>query len=233
MKLMNRRDFIASAAVTAGSLALPARVFAQPLSADKRSLRLLDIARREVQKADSVLWRRDIVGIADFGLHSALPRFHFVSLENGTVRSFLVAHGTGSDPEHDGWLKLFSNVPGSNATSRGAYISWEWYVGKYGTSIRMGGLDPTNSNAFDRAIVMHAASYATPEHVARWGRLGRSNGCLAMGPADFGEALVHLSGGRLIYADSLGIGPDGEQVAGPYPPPAEQYAASPSGAQPA
>lgn len=233
MFAMKRRDFIASAAMAAGSLALPARVFAQALPADKRALALLDIAKREVEKANGVLWRRDIVGIADFGLHSALPRFHFVNLENGSVRSFLVAHGTGSDPEHDGWLKAFSNVPGSNATSRGAYISWEWYTGKYGTSIRMGGLEATNSNAFDRAIVMHSANYATPEHVAQWGKLGRSNGCLAMSPADFGEALVHLSGGRLVYADSLGIGPDGQQVAGPYPSPAEHYAASTPGMQPA
>lgn len=219
--------------MAAGALALPARVFAQPLSADKRSLRLIDIARREVEKAGSALWRRDTVGIADFGQHSALPRFYFVNLEGGTVRSFLVAHGTGSDPQHDGWLKEFSNVPGSNATSRGAYISWEWYVGKYGTSVRMGGLEPTNSNAFDRAIVMHSANYATPEHVARWGKLGRSNGCLAMAPGDFNEALMHLSGGRLVYVDSLGIGPDGEQVAGPYPPPAESYATYSAGTQPA
>lgn len=226
MRAMNRRDFIASAAVVAaGSLALPARAFAQALPADKRSLRLLEIARREVERAGGVLWRRDIVGIADYGLHSALPRFHFANLEAGTVRSFLVAHGSGSDHEHDGWLKQFSNVPGSNATSRGAYISWEWYTGKYGTSVRLGGLEPTNSNALDRAIVMHSADYATAEHVAQWGRLGRSNGCFAMSPADFGEALVHLSGGRLLYADSLSIGPDGEQVASPCPPPAEQYAA--------
>jgi hypothetical protein len=233
MQVMNRRDFIASAAVAAGTLALPARAFAQALPADKRSVRLLEIARREVERVGNVLWRRDIVGIADYGLHSALPRFHFANLETGTVRSFLVAHGSGSDPEHDGWLKQFSNVRGSNATSRGAYISWEWYTGKYGTSIRLGGLEPTNSNALDRAIVMHSADYATPEHIAQWGRLGRSNGCFAMSPADFGEALVHLSGGRLLYADSLGIGPDGEQVAGPYPPPSEQYAATATGSQPA
>lgn len=202
--LMNRRDFLAATSAGAAALALPLRVAAQA-APDERTRRILDIAKREVERAGDVLWRRDIAGIADFGVHSSLPRFHFANLENGTVRSFLVTHGTGSDPEHDGWLKNFSNVDGSLCTSRGAYISWEWYTGRYGTSIRLGGLDADNSNALPRAIVMHAASYATPEHVARWGRLGRSNGCFAMGPDDFREALWHLSGGRLLYADQLGI----------------------------
>jgi len=228
MARVNRRTFIASAAAAAGTLALPARVFAQPSGLDARSRQILDIARREVERAGAVLWRRDIAGIADFGLHSALPRFHFANLEAGTVNSFAVAHGQGSDPEHDGWLKRFSNEVGSNATSHGAYISWEWYTGRYGTSVRLGGLDPTNSNALDRAIVMHSADYARPEHVERWGRLGRSNGCFALAPDDFLVALVQLSGGRLLYADSLGIGPDGEQVFGPAPHPAVQRAESAS-----
>jgi hypothetical protein len=201
---LDRRKFIASAAVAAGALAMPARLFAQA-APDARTQRILEIARREVERAGDVLWRRDIAGIADFAAHSSVPRFHFANLEEGTVKSYLVSHGTGSDPEHDGMLKHFSNVPGSNATSRGAYVSWEWYVGRYGTSVRLGGLEPDNSNAFDRAIVMHAADYARPEHVARWGRLGRSNGCFAMAPDDFMWALTQLSGGRLIYADRLGI----------------------------
>ena len=122
---VNRRHFIASAAAAAGTLALPARVFAQPSGLDAKSTQILEIARREVARAGNVLWRRDIAGIADFATHSSLPRFHFANLENGTVNSFRVAHGLGSDPEHDGWLKWFSNQVGSNATARGAYISWE------------------------------------------------------------------------------------------------------------
>ena len=111
----------------------------------------------------------------------------------------------GLGPRDDGWLKWFSNEPGSLATARGAYISWEWYTGKYGTSVRLGSLDPDNSNTFDRAIVMHAAEYCTQAHVDRWGRLGRSNGCFALSPEDFLDALANLSGGRLLYADRLGL----------------------------
>ncbi|MEO6388877.1 MAG: murein L,D-transpeptidase catalytic domain-containing protein [Croceibacterium sp.] len=203
VKSMDRRQFIAAAAAATGALAAPARVFAQASGLDARSTQILDIARREVARAGNVLWRRDIAGIADFAVHSAIPRFHFANLESGTVQSFRVAHGTGSDPEHDGFLNWFSNEPGSNATSRGAYISWEWYTGKYGTSVRLEGLDPDNSNTFERAIVMHSAAYCTEEHVERWGRLGRSNGCFALAPDDFLQALAQLSGGRLLFADQL------------------------------
>ena len=165
--------------------------------------RVLEIAAREVQKAGKAVWRKDIAGIADFARPSSLPRFHFVNLENGTVRSFLVAHGRGSDPQHDGWLKNFSNVPGSEATSRGGYLTCEWYNGKYGTSIRLVGLDNDNSLALDRAIVVHPAWYVDPTMIAKWGKIGRSEGCFAMAPGDFNEALWHLSGGRLLYADRI------------------------------
>ncbi len=166
--------------------------------------KILTIAARERDRLGAKLWRTDIVGVADFARPSTLPRLHFANLESGTVRSFLVAHGRGSDPEHSGFLHQFSNIPGSEATSRGAYITAEWYKGKYGTSIRLLGQDQDNSEALPRAIVMHPANYATPEHIARFGKLGRSEGCFAMSPQDFNEALWHLSGGRLLYADRIG-----------------------------
>ena len=203
--LVNRRGFIAGAAATAVAAALPARVFAQPYSVPEQNRRILAVAKEQMERVRSVLWRTDIVGVADFALPSAMPRLHFADLEKGEVRSFLVAHGKGSDPEHDGFLKLFSNDVGSLATSRGAFITYEWYKGKYGTSIRLGGLDPENSNTLDRAIVMHPAWYANPDMLEKWGKLGRSDGCFAMPEADFNEALWHLSGGRLLYADRLGI----------------------------
>ncbi len=161
------------------------------------------MARREISRAGSRLWRTDLAAIADFGRPSSLPRLHFVNMESGTVRSFLVAHGRGSDPEHDGWLKHFSNTPGSEATSRGAYMTAEWYNGKYGTSIRLVGMDKDNYNALDRAIVMHPAWYVEPSMIEKWGKIGRSEGCFAMAPGDFNEALWNLSGGRLIYADRI------------------------------
>lgn len=212
---MRRRDLLRTGLAAGAGLALPAKLFAQVNPAAARDARLLEIAREQLARAGDRIWKKDIVGIADFGLRSSEHRFHFVDLVNQRVQSFHVAHGIGSDSEHDGWLKRYSNVEGSEATSRGAYMTRSWYVGKYGTSIRLDGLDPTNSNALPRAIVMHQADYATPEHVDRWGRLGRSNGCFAMGPEQFDRALIDLSGGRLLYSDSLGLAPNGTIVASP------------------
>lgn len=181
--------------------------------------KILDIAAREKARLGAKLWRTDLVGVADYAMPSWRPRLHFANLENGTVRSFLAAHGRGSDPEHDGWLKSFSNIPGSEATSRGAYLTCEWYKGKYGTSIRLVGLDSDNSLALDRAIVMHSAWYVDQGMITKWGKIGRSEGCFAMRPADFNEALWHLSGGRLLFADRIG---DGATFPPPPQPPLQQ-----------
>lgn len=198
------REGVILGAGAATTLAAPARVFASVSALTPYERRVVEVARRERDRALDMLWQTDRVVVADFARPSSLPRLHFVELETGGLRSFLVAHGRGSDPEGDGWLKHFSNGIGSNATSRGAYLTAEWYEGKYGTSIRLMGLDSDNSNALDRAIVMHPAWYAAPDMLTKWGKLGRSEGCFAMAPEQFGEALRNVSGGRLLYADRIG-----------------------------
>jgi len=201
--IVTRRAVLAGA--LAAGVAAP-RVFAQPYVVTQQHRRVLAIAKDQLDRVRTQLWRTDVVGIADFALPSSLPRLHFADLEAGMVHSFLVTHGKGSDSEHDGFLKRFSNDIGSGATSRGAYVTYEWYDGKYGASIRLGGLDPDNTNAAQRAIVMHPAWYAAPDMLQIWGRLGRSDGCFAMAPDDFPQALWHLAAGRLLFADKLGLG---------------------------
>ena len=212
---MERRDLLKAAVATAGLASLGGPVFAQTNPTAARDARLIALAREQLARVGDVIWKKDIVGIADFGLHSAQRRFHFVDLVNERVDSYHVTHGTGSDAEHDGWLKRYSNIEGSEATCRGAFLTRSWYTGRFGTSIRLDGLDPTNDMAMPRAIVMHQANYARPEHIARWGKLGRSNGCFALGPDQFDKVLLHLSGGRLLYAESLGLAEDGSIVTPP------------------
>ncbi|HEY6870300.1 MAG TPA: murein L,D-transpeptidase catalytic domain family protein, partial [Novosphingobium sp.] len=171
---MDRRTLLTGILAAAASDALPRRVFAQPWSISDQHRKVLAVAKDQMERNRARLWRTDVVGVADFDLPSSLPRFHFADLERGTVRSFLVAHGKGSDPQHDGFLKTFSNLPDSLATSRGAYVTYEWYKGKYGTSIRLGGVDQDNSNALQRAIVLHPAWYANADMLEKWGKLGRS-----------------------------------------------------------
>jgi hypothetical protein len=145
----------------------------------------------------------DKIAIADFSLPSAQPRFHIVNLGTGQCESLLVAHGMGSDPEHTGLLHRFSNDPGSNATCEGAFLTSDYYTGQHGASQRLEGLDPTNNNALDRAIVVHAAWYSNPDMIAKWGKLGRSQGCFAVGEADLETVFLRLGAGRMIYSAKI------------------------------
>lgn len=143
---------------------------------------------------------RDRIGIVDFSVSSSKPRFHLVDLRNGQASSFLVAHGSGSDPDHTGFAQRFSNAFGSNASSEGAFVARDYYVGKHGRSQRLVGLDASNNNALARALVIHGAWYANAEMLRTHGKLGRSQGCFAVGDADLDKVFGALGEGRLLYA---------------------------------
>jgi hypothetical protein len=145
----------------------------------------------------------DVVGVADFSQPSRIPRFHLVDLVNGGVDTLLVAHGRGSDPDRTGWLRSFSNRPGSAATSQGHYLTSKYYFGEHGRSIRLRGLDATNSNAEDRGIVVHAAWYVGPGILREHAKLGCSEGCFAVSQSDLPRVLSRLGPGRLLVATKL------------------------------
>jgi hypothetical protein len=146
---------------------------------------------------------RDTIGIADFSRPSSEPRFHVVDLASGQVESHRVCHGRGSDPAHSGYLERFSNDFGSYATSSGTYTTADYYDGKYGLSMKVRGLDWSNSNAEARAIVIHNAWYAEDDMIPLHGMLGRSEGCFAMSRASQDAVMRRLAGGRMIFAEKL------------------------------
>jgi hypothetical protein len=200
MMISRRSLFAESGGMAAAALLGPVSSFASSagLSPDmlKRALAALD-------KHRSAIANHDTIAIADFSLPSRTPRFHVVDLTSGHVSSHLVAHGRGSDPAHTGWLHRFSNAPGSHATSDGAYRTGGLYSGAHGRSIRLTGLDTTNSNALPRAIVVHAAWYVNPEMARSHGALGRSEGCFALANGSMPEVLGRIGSGCLIYADKI------------------------------
>jgi hypothetical protein len=165
--------------------------------------RIVTRARAAFDRHRSRIVHGDIVGIADFTRASASPRFYLLDTNTGRVTTHLVSHGRGSDPAHTGFLHHFSNQFGSEASSNGAYLTSEFYHGKYGRSMRVRGLDHSNSNAEARAIVVHTAWYAEPNVVAETGRLGRSEGCFALPNRSLQEVLARLGPGRFLYADRL------------------------------
>jgi hypothetical protein len=192
---IDRRTLLGAAAL--GLVSRPARALAARSPAE--------VAREGLQRHAARIAAEDMVGIADFAAPSRLPRFFLVDMAAGTADALLVSHGRGSDPAHRGWVERFSNHPGSFASSAGAYLTGEPYVGRHGRSQRLVGLDPENSNAEVRAIVIHGAWYVSPDMVARYGKLGRSEGCFAFSDADLATVLARLGPGRLLYAGKFGI----------------------------
>jgi hypothetical protein len=165
--------------------------------------RILTRARAAFDRNRWRLAHTDIVGITDFSRASSEPRLYLVNTVSGRVSQHLVSHGRGSDPAHTGWLQRFSNDYGSYATSNGAYVTGDYYYGQYGRSMKLRGLEHSNSNAEARAIVVHSAWYAEPNVVREHGRLGRSEGCFAMSQTSLQEVLNRLGPGHLLYADKV------------------------------
>lgn len=139
---------------------------------------------------------RRYIGIIDFAAHSSKARFFLLNVETNEVHAMHVAHGTGSDPDGDGFANRFSNVPNSRASSLGFYLTGALYNGSRGRSMRLHGLSSTNSNALSRAVVIHESAYVREANV----RQGRSFGCPAVAKSEIRRVLSSLNGGALIYA---------------------------------
>jgi L,D-transpeptidase catalytic domain len=171
----------------------------------------------------------DII-VVDFAKPSSQPRLYAINLltGQGIDTPIAVAHGVGSDRNDDGVTDFFSNMPASLASSLGAARGAERYYGQNGLSLRLDGLDPSNSNMRYRDIVAH--SYA-PERrryfnasliQARGGRPGVSEGCFVVAP-EYRDWLFNLLGnGGFLFAGLSGArAKEMEALISPPPPPAQ------------
>lgn len=207
MEPVGRRQFLIRSTAAVAGLGIAGMPFGAVASTllDDVGLdpRLLARAASALARHSDQISNHDIMAIADFSKPSRLPRFFLYNLVDGRTTPLLVAHGIGSDRAHSGWVQAFSNIPGSEATSAGAYRVGESYIGKYGASRRLVGLDPENDQAENRAIVIHPAPYVSQAIIDRQGKLGRSQGCFAFAHANIGEVLERLVPGALLYAGKV------------------------------
>ena len=157
----------------------------------------LDALKRHGDRVE----KQDRVYIVDFQAHSSAPRLFRLDLITGKATAFRTAHGKGSDPAHTGFAERFSNEPESNASSVGAYLTaGQAWGSKHGPNVLLDGLDPTNSEVRDRAIIVHGADYCEPAYLAANGKLGRSFGCFAVSQADLNALRPDMDAGRLLFA---------------------------------
>ncbi|MBO9665251.1 MAG: murein L,D-transpeptidase catalytic domain family protein [Bdellovibrio sp.] len=153
----------------------------------------------------------ELVVIIDFSRASTEKRFFFINLKTGEVMKHLVSHGIGSG--NSNYASRFSNIKDSRQTSLGIYLAGDTYMGKYGRTLRLYGLQGSNDQAYNRDIVLHGAWYAAdtfpdsinPKTGQKFGRLGVSWGCPALPTSTAAKLIPMLKNGSLVmhYFGSL------------------------------
>lgn len=138
--------------------------------------------------------------IVDFGQHSKQKRLYVFDTQSDTVTQYYVAHGKGSDPDHNGIADTFSNISGSNKSSLGIYWCDKPYDGNHGLSMRLKGLEDTNSKAEARKIVFHRAEYVSDEFIEDNGKIGRSEGCFVVENTVCDALIRQLKNGSYLTA---------------------------------
>ncbi len=140
----------------------------------------------------------NLLVMVDYTKPSTEERLFIIDLRKKQLLiSSLVTHGRGTG---DLYATKFSNKNNSYSTSSGFYLTGNIYNGKHGESLELYGLEKgKNDNAKKRTIVMHSAYYANKAFAEKYGRLGRSKGCLVL-PTDLNAKIINLiSGGVVLY----------------------------------
>jgi hypothetical protein len=98
--------------------------------------------------------RKDYVVFVDYSKSISEERLYVIDMNTSeTILTTKVAHGINSGKEY---ATYFSNIDKSLKSSLGVYITQETYYGYFGYSLRVNGLDETNSNARHRKIIFHS-----------------------------------------------------------------------------
>lgn len=153
-------------------------------------------------RADDHLVRKEIANknyaiVIDFSKPSTQRRLYLLNLKTGQVEKYFVAHGINTG---DIEAEKFSNAIDSRKSSLGLYLTGSSYVGKHGESIYLYGLEKSNDRAFERAIVMHGASYVSMDFLGKHGRMGRSWGCPVVSDAIIKKLIPIIKEGAVVYA---------------------------------
>lgn len=146
----------------------------------------------------SAKYSSDVAFFLDMRIESGKNRFFIYDLKhNKLVNKGLVGHGSGSETGIPGKLQ-FSNVMNSNSSSLGKYAIGSSYSGRFGKAYKLYGLDKTNSNAFDRNVVLH--KYADVPFEEQIKPICNSLGCPMVNEKFFGviEKTIDTSKKKII-----------------------------------
>lgn len=116
--------------------------------------------------------------MVDMSIPSNRMRFFIYDLRENEVKAqAMVSHGLcqGGEPG-----EMFSNKVGSGCSSLGKYRIGQSYYGQWGYSYKLHGLEPTNSRAYERTVVLHA-HHAIPD-IEVEDEIVKSLGCPMVSP---------------------------------------------------
>jgi len=117
--------------------------------------------------------------LIDMSLSSGQNRFFVYDFQKDTIRNAgVVTHGNCNQYWLEG--RKYDNKIGCGCTSLGKYKVGYSYKGKFGLAYKLYGLDKTNSNAFDRFVVLH--SHACVPETEIKDDICQSNGCPTVAP---------------------------------------------------
>jgi hypothetical protein len=126
--------------------------------------------------------------LIDLSVHNGRKRFFVFDLQKQkTMASGLVTHGSCNNR----YLSAvqYSNKPGCGCSSYGKYKVGGLYKGIFGDSYKLYGLDSSNSNAYNRYIVLHSHS-CVPDTEIFPNQICNSQGCTTVSPAFLKELKV-------------------------------------------
>jgi hypothetical protein len=162
---------------------------------------VFDMAIKGLGKLDlsGKLQNAGIVTIVDYSQSSNKKRLYVIDLKNKKLLfNTYVAHGRNTGEE---FAHSFSNVEGSYKSSLGFYVTQHPITGSHtGFSLLIDGVEKGfNDHAVQRAIIMHAAEYATENFIKKFGRLGRSYGCPSVPPEMNKPIIDAIKGGTCLF----------------------------------
>jgi len=151
----------------------------------------------EKLKEEGVLQNTQYLTIVDLSQSSRKKRFYLIDIVNHALTmNTYVAHGKNSGVDE---AENFSNMPESEKSSLGFYITKNTYNGKHGLSLKLAGLENGfNDKAEARGIVVHAANYVN-EARANSAYMGRSQGCPALPNAIAPKVIKMIKGGSALF----------------------------------
>ncbi len=167
--------------------------------ADSERNLVVSLAKTVTEKAKQkqIIKQSDrIIIIIDFTQPNYQKRLYVVdTYTNNILFKTYATHGVNSGKSYP---DEFSNIINSKQSSIGVYKTAERYYGKNGLSIKLKGLEYTNSNAYKRYIVIHGANYSGKHDGFSWG-------CPAVPHSDKAKLYSYIKEGTLLviyYPDS-------------------------------